>query len=401
MAPAALVLFGFLVMGSASIAAAEVAADMPPAQSEAVPQGAPPTAPRTGRQRFVDPDDGQLDVSDFLAHPRAFLPIPVIVTEPAVGYGGGAVGLFLRPRKEAGDEGWARPNMSAVGALATQNGTRGAFAGDASRWIGGRLKTLAGAGTGRINLDFYGLGNESASADQKVRYSLNFTGAVAQGNWQLAPKSPWALGLRYVFADVEPTLRDEPAFPGLADRTRFRISAPSVIIEFDTRDNVFTPTRGVFAETSWMASRQVLGASVDFDQLRQVLFAWHPIARDLTAGARGDYAWTSSGTPFFLRPFVMLRGVPAMRYQGDRMGSVEAEVRWQFFGRWSLVGFGGAGTVRTERDAFSAAQNVASGGVGFRYELARRFGLHAGMDVARSTGTTAVYLQIGSAWLRP
>jgi len=157
----------------------------------------------------------------------------------------------------------------------------------------------------------------------------------------------------------------------------------------------------VYAETSYMASRESLGASDDFARFQQVLMGWHPLAQGLTLGLRGNYAWSSDGTPFFLRPFVQMRGVPAMRYQGDQMAAVEAELRWQFMGRWSLVGFGGAGTTRTARDSFVATQGVGSGGVGFRYELARKFGLHAGIDVAHSAGTTAVYLQVGNAWFRP
>ncbi len=46
-------------------------------------------AKRTGSARFFDPHDGQLDLSYFLEDPRGFLPIPIVVTEPAVGYGGG------------------------------------------------------------------------------------------------------------------------------------------------------------------------------------------------------------------------------------------------------------------------------------------------------------------------
>lgn len=83
---------------------------------------------------FRDPEDGQFDVSSFLEKPHGFLPVPIVITEPAVGYGGGLVGMFLRPREQAGEQGWARPNISAVGALGTENGTRMAFAGDASRW---------------------------------------------------------------------------------------------------------------------------------------------------------------------------------------------------------------------------------------------------------------------------
>ncbi|MCC6195736.1 MAG: glyceraldehyde-3-phosphate dehydrogenase [Burkholderiales bacterium] len=360
-----------------------------------------PVPVRTGRARFLDPEDGQFDLSYFLENPRGFLPVPIVVTEPAVGYGGGGAGLFLRPRKEAGEEGWARPNISAVGGLVTQNGTWAGFGGDSSRFLDGRLRTLAGGGAGQVNLDFYGLSGGPSSRDQGVRYSLTFAAAVGQANWQLAPKSPWAAGVRYVYASVNPRLRDEPLFPDLADRIRVTVSAPTAILEYDSRDNVFTPTRGVYSESAYLASREALGASVDFERFDQVLLGWHPLRHDVTLGANGTYSWSSQGTPFFLRPFIMLRGVPAMRYQGDQVASIELEARWQFHGRWSVVAFGGAGRAWTERTNRSFQQSVGSGGAGFRYELARKFGLHVGIDVAASPGTTAFYFVIGNAWFRP
>src|SRR6185436_17831703 len=112
---------------------------------------------QTTGSRFRDPEDGQFDLSRFLAHPRAFLPIPLVVTEPAVGYGGGLAGMFVRPRKAAGSEGYARPNMSVVGGIATENDTWMAFGADSSHWFGYRLQTLAAAGVGELHLDFYGL----------------------------------------------------------------------------------------------------------------------------------------------------------------------------------------------------------------------------------------------------
>lgn len=366
---------------------------------EAVAAAASEPVKRTGRARFFDPDDGAFDVSYFLEDPRGFLPVPIVVTEPAVGYGGGLAGLFLQPREEAGDEGWAFPNISAAGGLVTENGTWAGFGGDASRWLGGRLRTLAGGGAGIVNLDFYGLRGDPSG--QAVRYSLKFSGAVLQANWQLAPKSPWAVGVRYVYASVDPRLRDAAADTGLADRVRVQVSAPTAVLEYDTRDNVFTPTRGVYAESSYLASREALGANVDFERFGQTLIGWAPVRHDVTLGARGNYAWSSDGTPFFLRPFIMLRGVPAVRYQGDQAASVEAEARWQFHGRWSAVAFGGVGKTWTRGDRASTTQDVGSGGVGFRYELARKFGLHAGVDVAASPGTTAVYLVVGNAWFRP
>ena len=352
--------------------------------------------------RFRDPEDGQFDVGRFLAHPRSFLPIPLVVTEPAVGYGGGVAGLFVRPRESAGEDGFARPNISMLGGIATENGTWMAFAGDSSHWYDERLQTLAAGGGGKLNLDFYGLGENRASLDQPISYSLETSLVLLQGNWKLTPKSPWSVGLRYVYSQVEPQLRDAPAnVPGLLDDVKIKISAPTAVLEFDSRNNLFTPTRGVYSESSYMDSLEELGATESFQRFEQTLMGWIPISDKLILGLRGDYQWSSDGTPFFLRPYIQLRGVAAMRYQGDEMASVEAEARWQFRGRWSLVGAAGYGTAHTERELFSATREVWSGAVGFRYELARLFGMHAGLDVGFSEGESAIYLQVGSAWFRP
>ena len=356
---------------------------------------------QTTGSRFRDPEDGQFDLSRFLAHPRAFLPIPLVVTEPAVGYGGGLAGMFVRPRKAAGSEGYARPNMSVVGGIATENDTWMAFGADSSHWFGDRLQTLAAAGVGELHLDFYGLGDASDSLDDPISYELDVSLGMVQGNWKPKAKSPWSLGLRYVYSKVEPKLEDQAQFPGLVDQIDIEISAPAFILEYDSRDNLFTPTRGIYAESLYMLSRESLGASQDFERFQQVLMGWIPLGKDWTLGMRGDYQWASDGTPFFLRPYIKLRGVAAMRYQGDEMASAEVEARWQFHGRWSLVGAAGYGSAHTERDLYSATRDVWSGAVGFRYQLARLFGMHAGVDVGVSDGETAIYLQVGNAWFRP
>ena len=56
---------------------------------------------------------------------------------------------------------------------------------------------------------------------------------------------------------------------------------------------------------------------------------------------------------------------------------------------------------RNDFERLDDSQSVVTGGGGFRYELARRYGIHAGVDVAFSSDDAAVYLQIGSAWARP
>ena len=45
--------------------------------------------------RLTDPGDGMLDLSEHLLEHRGILPVPIVITEPAVGYGGGLVGIFF------------------------------------------------------------------------------------------------------------------------------------------------------------------------------------------------------------------------------------------------------------------------------------------------------------------
>ena len=38
-------------------------------------------------ENLIDPEDGMLDASDYLTSAYGFFPVPIIVTEPAVGFG--------------------------------------------------------------------------------------------------------------------------------------------------------------------------------------------------------------------------------------------------------------------------------------------------------------------------
>ena len=126
-----------------------------------------------------------------------------------------------------------------------------------------------------------------------------------------------------------------------------------------------------------------------------------PLARSLFFGVRGTAQTSSDGTPFYLRPFVVLRGVQALQYQGDQTAEVEAELRWQFHPRFSLVGFGGAGVARGDSALRDREKTVTAGGGGVRYLVAREYGLQMGLDVGFGPDKPILYVVFGSAWVRP
>src|SRR6478735_8695853 len=53
-----------------------------------------------GKISYFDSLDHKLDMSDVLIHARGFIPVPIIVTEPALGgFGGGVAPIFITKRK--------------------------------------------------------------------------------------------------------------------------------------------------------------------------------------------------------------------------------------------------------------------------------------------------------------
>ncbi|MGN8554614.1 UNVERIFIED_CONTAM: hypothetical protein OHV15_18720, partial [Microbacterium sp. SLM126] len=57
---------------------------VPETAESTAPAPAPAPAPKLS---FFDPEDGMLDLSDFLLQHKGALPVPAIITEPAIGYG--------------------------------------------------------------------------------------------------------------------------------------------------------------------------------------------------------------------------------------------------------------------------------------------------------------------------
>ena len=348
--------------------------------------------------RFIDPDDGRFDLSRHLLEQQGVLPVPVIITEPALGYGGGLVGLFFdQPLGEAlktrlGETGKAiPPNITGLGGFKTDNGSWAAGFGHHHTWQRDTWRYLGGVGGGHLVLDFYG------RFGRPYRYELD-GGGLFQQLLRRVDDTDWFVGARYAWLSIKPGFGLVlPPELDAGDVFDVRIGRLSLIADHDTRNNIFSPTEGHFVEAELVAARSWLGGTVNYNQFKLRGFNWTPIG-NFVLGLRGDLQTSSGDVPFFARPYVNMRGIAAQRYQGDDTLAGEVELWWRATPRWSLLAFGGAGKAWGPRQSFSAAETASAGGLGFRYLIARALGLHAGIDVAYSDGGTAFYIQVGSPW---
>lgn len=340
-------------------------------------------------------------MSGFLDEKYGFLPVAIPITEPAVGYGAFAGGMFISQPLAQTKDGFGRPDVTVVGGLGTENGSWGLLVADVRHWLRDRLETQAGLAHFSVNLDFHGIGQDRRLNDHPLRYNMETTGGVVRAKYRLGDSAFWP-GLGYVYASTSITFDAPAGTPGRpAFRSDSKVGGLVPSFTYDTRDNLFTPTRGTFAEAVVGVFSPALGGDDTFQRVQLTGMHFVPLARALYLGLRGDAAATFGDVPFYLRPFISLRGAPIMRYQGEEIAQGEAELRWQFWKRLSLLGFAGVGAAWRDFERLANTKTVVTGGAGVRYEIARKYGIHMGLDLAFGPDNTAIYVQIGSAWARP
>lgn len=123
-----------------------------------------------------------------------------------------------------------------------------------------------------------------------------------------------------------------------------------------------------------------------------------PLAPTLTLALAANYQSLTHHdkhlTPM-ARPYIELRGISRFRYQGDYVAVAQTQLARQFAPRWILQGFVGIGSASDEAGSLWQQTEVAWG-TGFRYLVARQYGLFTGVDVAFSEHEQAVYFNVGS-----
>jgi len=350
---------------------------------------------------FYDDEDGQFDMSDWLAQPAGFFPLAIPITEPAVGYGLAVGLLFFHPNESEDDDPDAPrspPSISAAFGGATSNGTWMVGGGHMGIWDDDNIRYTGGLAVFSVNLEFEGLGGVFLPGRASVDYTLGGW-ALLQGIKFRIPSTDLFLGATYTFIDFDNEFEfkfDKVNLP--KTETTARASGLGAVAQYDSRDNIFTPTRGQYIDGQFKWFGEPIGSDDTYGIVDATWAAWTPLFPGLDLGARVQYGWASDRTPFYMMPFIQMRGVPAMRYLGNYAASIELEPRILLTERWALVVFGGVGRVGLTAEQFLDGDNVYAGGTGFRYLIARKLGIFAGCDIAFSEDTTAIYVTFGTAW---
>jgi outer membrane protein assembly factor BamA len=347
---------------------------------------------------FVDPEDNYIDASAFLAR-GGFIPVPVIITEPAVDGGFGIIGQFMRSPEHAGDQ----PPRTMIGIARTGNGSTAGGIMRAGNLREGDLRYTVGLGLADMTVPIFPFG-----LDQSIDYNNKNRILFANARTRLGETQWWA-GPRLVYRQTDLALGEAELGP-VANRVRDRINdlfsdkqyvALGASLHYDTRDNPISPTDGINGVLKYDIYDDAFGSDADFDIGQAAVASFTKFGDDWSFGILSKYKWTSGDNPFFTSPSVDLRGVQSGRYAGDSALSSEIELRKQITSRWAGVVFGGYGESHvSDSNLYESEDGIWTYGAGVRYRLARQMGLDVGLDIAKGPEEHIFYIQFGHAWGR-
>jgi len=350
---------------------------------------------------FKDTLDHNLDFSDYLINMHGFVPWPVIISEPALGSFGIAMALvFVSPKKSAkGADQFRFPDITGVAGMYTVNNTWGGGAmrqGSVPK-IG--LRYTVGFGYVDAKMDFY----RESKYFGEIKYKFNLKPIVlavdlSENLW----KNKLFAGIRYEFARMR-IAYDTPNIPdSIYDKNTFdkNIGNLGIYAEWDSRNTLFTPDKGVRFKASAGLGRSWTGSSFDFERYEAFTNIFIQPVKPWVCGLRVDFQAVGGTIPFYYYPYIDMRGIAMMRYQGQQVLVIETEQRFDITRRWSVLGFVGTGKTFSNQRFMEDKNWHWAGGAGFRYLLARLFRMRMGVDIAAGPDQFAYYIVLGHYWNR-
>lgn len=346
--------------------------------------------------------DNRLDVSYYLSNLHGFIPVPAIISEPALGnFGIVLAPVFIAPQKNKNNKDrFHFPSITALMGMYTLNKSwaLGAFhMGSMPKW---GLRYRLGGAYGSINMDFYR--EVPAIGEQEFEFNFDLRALFLEASKDVF-RNRIFLGASYLYANNSIAYNNLVLPNGVFEEEDFESAIGNLgfFADADFRNSIFTADKGLRIKGTYLINRDFTGSDYTFDRAELFVHYFLQPVKRLISAFRAEGMAISDGAPFYSYPFVSIRGIPILRYQGKQTLVFETEQRFDITPRWSALGFIGSG-MAFNQSSFNDEPEAWhwSGGLGFRYLLSRLFNLRVGVDVAKGPENYAYYIVFGHSWNR-
>jgi hypothetical protein len=330
-----------------------------------------------------------------------FYGFPVLYYTPETRFSIGAAGIYaFRFKKDSSN---ARPSRINFGLAVTQNRQLLVYLPFQLFPQNGRFTIYGEAGWYRYNYFFFGVGN-SQPQDYSERYAVDYPRFRFNALRKL--KKGFYAGLRYWYEDWKLSDLDpagqlaQGTVPGSNSGT---VSGPGFVINYDTRDNIFYPQRGMLIESAVQFFDKNSGSDFTFTRTLIDAAVYVKSGKTSVLAVNGIADFNSGTPPFYLMALMggtkRMRGFYEGRFRDNNLLLLQTEWRQHIWKRLGAVAFGGAGIVADKATHLRVADTRFTYGLGLRFTLDKKEHINIRLDYGRGTyNSSGFYLTIGEAF---
>jgi len=336
------------------------------------------------------------------AHTKRYkiIGLPLFFYVPETKFGGGGAGIITwRFKKDSAN---VRPSSVQFGVAFTQLKQTLIYL-PFNLWIKNDAYNVFGEiGYYKYNFFFWGIGNAQSFNLQEL-YDVKFPRIKLNALRRIAPYT--YAGVKYNFDDFQVTRVDSAgllAKGDIAGSKGGKVSSLGLVVKYDSRDNLFYPTKGYLAELSYQIDDKAIGSS--FNNTRFIFDASTYITTKLKhTMAFNLYSVIGNGDIPFNQMALLggtrkMRGFYEGRYRDKNLVMFQTEYRAPLFWRLGAVAFISAGDVADELSHFDVTQFKLAYGGGLRVLLDKKQKINIRFDVGWADPKPNFYLTVTEAF---
>ncbi|UCC83977.1 MAG: BamA/TamA family outer membrane protein [Gemmatimonadota bacterium] len=259
------------------------------------------------------------------------------------------------------------------------------------------------AGYSKFPDKFYGIGNDT-SQDDEEDYTPRYARLRASIEQRYFASLFFGVGYQFEHSKL-----DEVEEGGMLEGGDILgseggvVSGGIVLASWDTRDNIFSASRGQYHQLTVDLNGSALASDYDFGRYILDLRGYINTMPDHVLALQGYFGF-ESGDPPFQHLFLfggqdLMRGYYLGRFRDKNMIALQAEYRIvPVWWRVGAVVFGGIGDVAAEPSNFALGDFKYSIGGGIRFLLIRAERIALRLDFGFGDGDSGFYITLGEAF---
>lgn len=318
--------------------------------------------------------------------------VPLVDYNRSVGVKVGAIGMGFFPMSGADT---VSPS-SQVGVLGMYTGNKswGGAAFGRLFWSEDTYRFLGGLGVASINFQYY----DDVAIPGGGFIDFNTGARFVYAEMSRRVVSRLYVGALGAFTNVR-TKFDVEGTP--QDTTREWINGVGVPLQWDTRNNVYNATTGVYGVSRLIFNQEWLGSDYQYTSVNFSLNGYKSLSDKAVLAGRFDMFVGLGTVPFEGQRVVGrddIRGYSKGEYRGEQVYAAQVEYRRNLVGRLGAVAFAGLAMAVNPDEEDSTSPLLPGGGAGVRFMAIPDERINVGFDGAIGRNDWGIYFRVTEAF---